>query len=370
MAFFYLDCFNLLMEVMQITSPVIRKPIPASKNVLAGNIDEQKTQKYSDNTSPNKCMAYFYPTFGVKNPEIALNKAEKIKAKLAQKELPYLLPNEAWSTQKIFQTIHNFGKDLDESIKWFELNKESLQSSINKYLPENIKGRIIIKDFSDLEAELRKSGYPEDIIASNLQDNAATNYSHKDGNIVSLYLNFDKAYINEQQTIDFKSDVEHELKHALSFTMQNKTIIDIYKNNCSICHNQAPIFNKIFNLFEHSFQKEYALKSTNLTQQNMLNWQGLSSIDELHNKFETTLNDLIQVATSKEILSIKSNKRQKQFFATLKHRAQDEKEAYHSQKRYREALGNLNKPTNAELLPLLYAEMEKFFAKKEHHCKN
>lgn len=97
----------------------------------------------------------------------------------------------------------------------------------------------------------------------------------------------------------------------------------------------------------------------------MLSELKFNSIDDLHKSFNTNLNKIVEDAKSTGQLNIGTSKKSwKQFFDNLKKVAKGEKDAYQSDKIFREVYNDLNTPTNLEFHSMLYAEMEKFFAKQ------
>lgn len=302
------------------------------------------------------------PSLPVK-PKIACLKNEKAKKEFySYMDYPYLLPGEIWSDKKIMDTVKLLGKDLDGLEKSDNLNKKAIQGTIDKMIPEQLKGKVIIKDFADLEEDMRDLGYSENAIKLNLKSQALTiNYKQNS----SLYINFEKANMDKNKSIDIKNSIEHEMTHVFSHKFQNIKITDLYKNECGICFGQAKIYNEIFSLFENHYDLVISFEPTELTQENMLNWLGYDSIEDLHKSFESAMEVFTKNARQSGGLSIDDRPSQKQFFVYLKHRAKEEKNAYHSNIRYREISKDLDTPTDAEFVPMLYAEMEKFFAQKE-----
>lgn len=324
----------------------------------------QRQNKEAQFVLPNLSPDYFHPSFGLKNPKAAMYRAKKLKEFYNSKGYPYLLPNEVWSDKKIKTTIELFGKELDKLIDSGNLKKKTLQKTINNFLPEKRRGTIIVKDFADYAKDLKKTGYSEEEITMWTNSVACTSYKPEISATI-LYLDCSKVFKDKFETIDFKSDAEHELQHALTMALTNMTTIDIYKSEYGKSKNQTQVFNTIFKLLGESFNKGFLLEQTQLTQKGMLRWQGVTSIEALHTKFETRFNELMEEVKANDLFDVNSKENWKQIFAYLKHGAKYEKDAYQSNKRYREFLGNPNIATDLEFKPMLYAEMEKFFSKKE-----
>lgn len=288
------------------------------------------------------------------------SQAERLKFAYEENGVPYLLPHEEWSDKKILHTVKSFGKELDKLAKEKALDKEVLQEAIEKIIPE-LKGKIIIKDFADLENDLKARGLSEERIKFSLNSIAMSSIGN---NSTTLYLKQPSADLFDQ--VDFKSTVEHELEHVLSASFQNTSRTDRFKNDDYKCYNQLGVFNKIFVMFEQQCRPQIdELMQVKITKKNMLKWLGFNSTKDLHKNFEAVINKLTEDAKAIEELNIGADKRKwKQFFQFMKNMSKDEKQAYKSEKRFREVYDDPNTSTNVELKPLLYGEMEKFFTKK------
>jgi hypothetical protein len=290
------------------------------------------------------------------------SQAERLKEFYNHKGLPYLLPHEEWSDKKIIDTVSLLGKDVDKLVEKQALNKHTLQDAIEKIAP-SAKGKVIIKDFGDLENDLSAKGKSENSIKLYLTKSAAMTLAKIDESV--LYLKFEELSEGKNKTIILKKSIEHEVKHALSARFQNTRVTDMCKSNIYKCSGQSSVFNNIFNLFQADYHRQIDLSKTEVTQTNMLRSFGCKSAEELHGDFEKSLDRIVKDAKSTGKFKLGSDKRGwKQFFNYLKHGAKDEKEAYQANKRYREVYGDLNTPTFEETTPLLYDEMEKFFAQK------
>lgn len=304
---------------------------------------------------------YFHPAFGMRNPKAAMHRTTHLSAKYAEKGFRYLLPHEVWSDGKIMQTVRDFGKTLDELANNNLLNKETFQEAVNRILPEHAKGKIVIKDFSDLQQDLRSGQYPEKLISRYLGHNAITE-SRPQGS--TLYLRFRK-FNDKNEKIDFEVDAQHELKHALSARLQNTLMTDVYRNNFGKCDKQNDVFLKIKSAFESNYYRLFTIEQVERTQENMLKFLGFESIEQMHKHFNLAINGILDEARSSGELNIDSISAEKQLFSFLKHSMKDEKEAYKTGIKWREKFDDPSSPTDAELIPMVYAEMEKFFAEKE-----
>ena len=295
------------------------------------------------------------------NAEKFNSQAERLKAFYNSKDYPYLLPHEEWSDKKIFDAVDVLGKNLDRLFESNKLNKKSIQEAVNNLAP-GVKGNIKIKDFADLEKDLRIKNCSEEEIGRYLSFNALASCNAKD---TSIYLKFEQLNEGKNAPVLFKSRVEHEVKHALSSRLQNTRNTDTCKNSSYKCIDQNEVFNKIFNHFEKTYNQKVGLRVKEVTQQKLLNWVGFDSIADMHGDFEKTLNTVVRQEKATGAFNLGSDKNAiKQFLKSLKNMAKDEKEAYQSGKRFREVYGDLNVPTTGELKPLFYDELGKFFAQK------
>lgn len=252
------------------------------------------------NTLPNLSPAYFNTSFPVNPQKIAaefmdtaiakpkitsLRRAEILKEfyKNKGKGFLYLLPHEVWSDEKILDTVKSFGKVIDRLAKLKKLNKQNVQASLERLIPE-IKDKIIIKDYANLEEDLNNRGFSKDAIEAYL-DTAAFVISDS---ISYLYFHFEEVNTIEK-VINLKHNIDHEIIHALRHRLQNAATTDICKNDIYKCSDQNQVFNKIFKQFENNYYKKIPLEQIELTCENMLNWLGFKSIEDLYENFEKIL---------------------------------------------------------------------------------
>lgn len=293
--------------------------------------------------------------------------AKKLKKFYDSEGFNYLLPNEVWSDKKIFAAIKILGKQLDRLEESNNLNKKTIQQAVETIAPQT-KGRIVIKDFKDAEKYLRASGHSEAVIKHHLNKSAAITISDSYNN--TIYLKMDKLKGSPVDKIHLKGSIEHEVKHALTGTLQNVRTEDNCKNTYYKCDNQDAVFNKIFNVFEVTYNKRTPnIIEHNINTQTMLETLGFDSVKALHDDFDKTLNKLVKEEQKTGELNLGSDRKSwKQFFNSLKNSAKDEKEAYWSNRRYRELFKEedekLEVPTGNETTTLIYKEMEDFFAQK------
>lgn len=344
------------MNISRTTSDIIK-----NNNFTNNRVKPFPVHNKQDYASMSVNLVCFHPSFGMRNPVAALYRAKQLQAKYAQEGFGYLLPHEIWSDKKIMKTIRNFSKTLDKLTEKGTLCKETVQEAIVSILPEHAKGRIKVKDFSDLDSDLKefKEFSSDDI--NRLLKYGGLHLCDNAGNSV-LYIKFSK-----HQTIKLKMAIEHELKHALSALLQNTAQTHLHRNEAV---GGKYVFNKIFGIFQENFNSKQGRSITNFSTESLLNEHDIPSIEKLHEKFKTVLTNIILQERKSGTFNISSEKGWKQFFHYLRYKAKDEKEAYQSTKRYREAWGCTNIPTNAELMPLLYREMEIFFAKKEYEWRD
>lgn len=364
------------MEVVKTNSIILQTSNFTGNNNPVKPFQMPKMQHRATQIAPsNVSPAYFHPSFGtslqpikeaVSLAEVAPRahslRGEKLKEFYNNAGLPYLLRHEVWSDKKILDAISLIGKELDKLVESKTLNKKTLQEVVDKIIPD-AKNKIIIKDFADLEDDLRACHVDEQSIETFLRLTALASH---DENLTNLYFKFKEAKSTPLEIIKLKPNAEHELTHALRTTFQNTKFIDSYKNEHYVGIKGDEIFNKMFVLFEQHFSPKMSLEQVEITKKSLLKQLKVGSMKELYKCFDKKLNEIIKDEKQSGNLNIGSNpKCWKQFFAYLKHNAREEKEAYRSNKRYREIYKDPNKPTDAELIPLLFAEMEKFFAQKE-----
>ena len=290
------------------------------------------------------------------------SQAERLKSFYESKGYPYLLPHQEWSDKKILDTVSVLGKKVDALVDAKLLNKKSLQVVVENIAPE-LKGKVEIKDFGDLKKDCLNAGRSKEDVKNILKNgDAVTAHNGKDCNV---YLKFESLNEGPKGRTSFKALAEHEFKHVLSKLLQNTATTDLFKNEAYKCDGQGLIINKIFNQFENIYNQTICKPEKEITPRRLVKHLGFHSVEDLHHNFEKTLDKLVKKASSTGDLYIGANKKGwKQFFNSLKASAKDEKEAYKSNIRFRELYEDSAAPTDLELKPLLYAEMEKFFAKK------
>lgn len=283
-----------------------------------------------------------------------------------EKGITYLLPHEVKTDKEILGIVSQLGKGLDSLVEAKGFNKATLQSLVNCLTPDK-KGYIRIKDFTDLKSDLEQGGFSPKQVQRYLNSNAITTNTSEGS---TLYLKFERLDSGRLDRIDFVSDIEHEFLHSLTNLYQNTERKNIYKNN-TLCNAQGSVFNYIFSQFEGAIGQLIKLEQTALTERNMLDWLACPSIDELGQKFGGALKGTIERQSTNgdfsmghKARSLFSLKQWKQFYNYLKCMAKDEQLAYGSNKRYRECFNDTQKTVNAEFKPMLYAQMERFFAKE------
>jgi len=295
-------------------------------------------------------------------PKRYASQGERLKDFYNSKGYPYLLPHQEWSDKKILEAVNLLGKGLDKLIESKTLNKKTLQKAIEKLAPE-LKGQIKIKDFGDLEKTLRAEKADEELIQHYLNNCGAM--TSNGPNKTLLYFKFERLNGDKWPQTILKTDVLHEATHALFGRLQNTVQTDLCKNGYYKSIKNKGALNEIFNLFEGSYYREIDWKRKEITKKNMVEWLGFKSVKGLHRDFEKTLDKLLTEAKATGKFNPGSDKKGwKHFFKFSKDFAKEEKEAYQSNKTYREYFKDQTKPTGGELEPLVHAEIEKFFAQK------
>lgn len=352
----------------QLVETVKQYPLGIGQQAKTGKAIKTKPTDFSNvnfNSLELTSLGSGTSNLGEKIPPKKFNsQAERLKDYYESKGVPFLLPHQEYSDKRIADTIELLGKDIDNLIKNKQLNKETIQKTLEKLAPE-AKGKIEIKDFVDFENDMRASAISEDRIKLHLKANAntATNFDKKN---VAIYMDFEKAKESGYAPLFFKKDIMHEATHGLTNTLQNTFFTNFYKNNIYKATNQQAVFNEIFTQLKNSYHpSSINLRQIELNHDKMLWHYVCNSTDDLNKSFETNLNKLIEDAKSTGELNIGNSKKSwKQFFYNLKEFAKGEKNAYQSNKVFREVYGDLNTPTNLEFDSMMYAEMEKFLNKK------
>lgn len=316
-----------------------------------------------------------YYTNNVSFGGINLNEATKLKEKFAQKGLKYLLPNETWNNNKIFSTIKSVTDKFGSLSKNKNLNCDGITKILSAVLPAAVLSNIAIKDFKDLEKDLRKQGLDEDDIEDYMECEALTDTDVKSKK-TNIYLNFDKGNKSHENEIYLKSAFAHELKHALTAQCTNNCVEDIYNLSKYNDEKLEDKVNKFFIDYSRMFQCKDSLENIDLTPENMaINTYGgiglkFKSLEDLRQGIDKSMTALINQT---KFLNAKDYPKDffetKTFWNMMKHYAQDEKEAYQTDNIYREINGDTSTPVTTEIRSLLYAEMENYFDKKAKNAK-
>jgi len=295
-------------------------------------------------------------------PKRYASQGERLKDFYNSKGIPYLLPNEEWSDKKIFDTINLLGKDLDKLIESKTLNKQTLQENIKKLIPE-AEGKIIIKDFDDLEKLLASKGYSEDEIRNYRTNVGASTVNGRSD--TTIYLKFEKLNGDKDKKIDFKGCVGHEMEHVLSLRYQNKAVINDYKSDSFRCLDHSAVFSNIFCPFENHYDSVDTWGKIEISSKGLLNAYGFDSKESLYEDFDRKLNNLIKQSKAYGSMNFGSDKKSwKHFFDCMKFRAEQEKKAYQIEIDFKKEDTASKSPKKQDLFPLLYGEMENFFAQK------
>lgn len=331
------------------------------KNTVIEDIAVHQSIKSAKNYRYNPL--YFHPSFGEKTPLKILSRAERFKAKYEEKELSYLLPKQVWTTKKIAETLKAFSQNIDFLAEINKLNKLNIQNALNSLLPKHAKNKIVIKDFEELAEDLRVRGYDQrdiNLLAINDAQTASL------GDKTIIYLKMDSVNKGKFGLVNLKATINHEVRHALVQRLKNIGTVLTYNNDYGKCKNQNNVFNLIFSRFEAHFNAMKPLRQSELSHEKMLQYSNFESIKAMHEKFESVLATINRESRTNGDLKIGINVDSWiQYFKYMKYKAKDEKEAYQANKIYRELYNDHSTPTNAEFIPMIYAEMEKFFAKKE-----
>lgn len=376
---------------------------------------------------------YFSPSFGLKNPESAMKRAQMLKEKYAQKGLTYLLPNEKWSDKRIFKTLGRVGEKFDELASKKELSAVALGAVLAAILPQSVSDKIKVKDFPDLVKDLARQGYTKDEVVNIYQNYGGLTATSNDGATIYLPVERDK---NTQKGIcNLKSTFEHELKHALTSNCTNVFIDDFYKQKTldkKTCVDETKFYNDMFMQLEQSFDTLANGEHVKLDKNHLVNFATNTKTDLMYDSEEGLMNDIdntmkgiiqnkidelkkgsyaiaklleygytdeksiakiapdlvlnderiekICQSKPKEAKLIKNIIKQymlpddafssKAFWQFMQHRAMDERQAYTTDKELREVFGTKKEPVDYELRSMLYGEMEKYFRGKVKEAKD
>ena len=359
---------------------------------------------------------YYSPSFGLNNPQAALERAKGLKALYAKQGVKYLLPDEVFSNKKIFEMVETAGQKFSELLSQNKLSKRALNKELKTIIP--VSDKIEIRDMKDLRKDLEREGYRSEDIECVTQNVGLTMFGPKKTLIYVAMNDFE----NRFQEVDAKVTFMHELKHALSEKCNNINNNLNYKGTLleqDTVIDEKSFYSTMFMNFERKFGRELSGKPVNLDKETLYKKTGCRSANTLQKRFEKAINEEIKnkidssktgiyavdslidygfvsektlnklapdgVLTDEVLQKIcKNNPKElkrlksivkahslsdnafssKYFWETMAQKARDEKEAYKTESVFRELTGNLNQPLDFELTSLMYGEMEKFFKQK------
>ncbi|MBR1753979.1 hypothetical protein IJ732_04005 [bacterium] len=408
-------------------------------NLFAKNYSRDKITKGNNKNQPKSISAsvynstcpvganYYIPSFGLRNPEKALKRAEMLKDKYAQKGVSYLLPNETWSDKRLFKTLERVGNKFDELAKNNDLSAKTLNGVLSVVLPVAIADKIKVKNFSELGMDLHRDGFSREHVLSILGTYGGLTRSNKDES--SIYLPIERDSKTFEGKLNLKSTFLHEFKHALTNKCTNIFASDNYGRKAleqKTMLDETMFYNDMFMQFEQIFQtladgcpvklnKHFLVNTATNTKTDRVYDSEEDILDDMDKEIKTIIKDKINetktgkyaivklldygyidekslknlvpnlVLTDEAMDKIcqnnpKSTKQiknivkqymlpddaftSKTFWQFMQHRAMDERQAYTTDKELREVYGSKKQPVDYELQSLMYGEMEKFFRTK------
>ncbi|MCQ2789059.1 MAG: hypothetical protein MJ229_01650 [bacterium] len=317
------------------------------------------------------------PSFGLHNPQAALERAKDLKALYSKEKIYYLMPDEVWSFGRINKAIKQVDKEVKELIEKGEISVGKVQKSINKVLPDKQKNRIKVKELQKYIKRTQHSLFhKEDMVDYDSCEGLSIPSSDKKRAVNSIYLPFNKLYkaLNNDngyeqayEAVNFRITLAHELQHAMTSKFTN-----IYKSSSyhleKLGKNENDFDTQFFNCFEDKFYKyfeKFEIEQTQsnkpLSQELLLKKMHVKDEKKLFKMFDKACKEIVNENYPKEYID---NFKSKQFYKYMSCSSADEKRSYLTNEMFRELFMNPEKPLNCELTSYMYGEMEKFFAKK------
>ena len=359
---------------------------------------------------------YYSPSFGLNNPQAALERAKGLKALYAQKGINYLLPDEVLTNKKIFQMVERAGRAFDGLLWQNALSKETLNEELKSIIP--VADKVFVRDMKDLRKDLETAGCSKKDIECYTN---CSGLSIAKPNSVEIYVPLD-GFESQYDKTSAKATFMHELKHALTSKCTNINnhafFVDKDLNQKSL-KDEKKHYSQIFMNFERNFNPMVAGEPVTLDIYTVLDEFGYKDKEELYEMFDKAMNAIIKekietsknganaidkivkfgyatrdeiaqlapdgVLTDEVLQKISKNNSiffrplkaivkasafsddafsSKYFWETMAQKAKDEKEAYKSKIAFRELACDYDQPLDFELPSLIYAEMEKFFRQK------
>ncbi|MCQ2789517.1 MAG: hypothetical protein MJ229_03955 [bacterium] len=261
------------------------------------------------------------------------------------------------SSKQILNTVDNFSQKINKLMLRNGMNVQTVQEAVNNCVPDFLKNKIFVKTFENCKNDLMHQGVSQKDAEHKLNIIAGM---EQRGNI---YLNFEKMQDYDFDPIFFKRTATHELKHALTELGHNTSV---YMNSRKF----ADVANSnFFNEFEKDFYKYfYNSEPVNCTDKDLYSIMKVNSEEELFKVFQGHLHKTANILSEKNHIN-KNMLKTKHFYEYMKLRANDEKEAYLTNKVLKENFPYPPEHIDSELVPMFYSKMAKFFANKAKKCE-
>lgn len=313
-------------------------------------------------------LSYSYVSFGLKNPQSAMLRAEKLKNSFAKNGFNYVMPKDVWSDKKIEENLMTVNKFMKHFLKTNTLCEETVQSAVNHILPKEARNSIVVKDVSKIEACMLRKGYSQEDVKAfkNMEGLMVPAYN---GQPVEIFMKFDKAKGSDYDKKSFISTTIHELQHALKSKFQNSLENDCFKN--SKLTDEKKIDTILFHKFEEKYYPYFTsnVPVSDLSDKSFYKELKVANRNELYQKFDKTLKE-IELENSKSFNEYIENKTfgkysKKDFFDFMKNNANNEKSSYCIQTK----LKSPEEYTTYDFAGRLYSEMARFFAELKNKAK-
>lgn len=294
------------------------------------------------------------------------SKVENLKKLCNEKEIPFLMHDEIWSSKKADEVIDKLYEEIKIMKKNGGFNKENLQANVNKLIP---KSNIEIKNFSELKADLEKWGFsPEEIEYYLSCEGSAFSNPTKSW----IYLNFEMINSKNKEDVAELIDTSlHEIRHAINHQKSNTLRLnnDTHPQKDflgTFCIN----FFDFVQPFEPLLGQVEKINSETFTKWHSIGYRlpnkvggikNISTLEDLHSNFKKAFEYFCK--QENYVLPEDINERKK-VLKFMKLWANDEAKAYKSTKTLRDSFADPSKPTTMEFRIMQYEELQKFLHKE------
>ncbi len=309
--------------------------------------------------------------FGLHNPQAAYNRALQLKSDYAKLGINYIMPSKVWSDSKVAKMVNRVDSSVKAMIAASCLTKEKIEEEINKTMPDEDKNSIKIYDLKDLEKELIKEGYSKQEAKKFVETSGGMQMPVDDKS--GIFLPIEQCLSesdDEYYQLNLRMTLAHELTHAYMSKFQNIEASHNYHYEKLSNDNfyERDFFNNFEQIFYDKFDKDSVYdKVKHPSEQGFYKFIQVKNEEDLFKEFDRAFNKVVFDDFATVPPKVHNSK---QFFNYCKSRAQDEKEAYKTNRIMDELEKPYGVPIKNDYQSELYAKMEKYFRLRAQNAQN